>query len=62
MTQDDDPSEEDMDLLRRLLARRRAGAFISQEEGRAQTLAMIERYRGRLQEGDRLSRNEANKR
>ena len=62
MTRDHNPSEEDTDLLRRLLARRQAGTFISEEEGRARTLAMIERYRGRLPADQRLSRDEANKR
>ena len=62
MTRDHNPSEEDADLLRRLLARRQAGVFISEEEGRARTLAMIERYRSRLPADRRLSRDEANKR
>jgi len=54
-------------LLKRLLAERAEGSFVSLEEGERRTREMIERkrldkHRGRLPASERLTRNEANAR
>lgn len=48
MTQDDGNTREEVDLLKSLLEKRRAGVFISDEEGRVRTLNMIATKRKRL--------------
>jgi predicted membrane GTPase involved in stress response len=60
MTHDNDRSDKS---LAHLIQERRNGSFVSQEEGRSNTLAMLaHKFRGRLARKDRLSRDEANER
>ncbi len=48
MTQEDDNTREEVELLKALLEKRRAGTFISDEEGRVRTLNMIATKHKRL--------------
>jgi hypothetical protein len=48
MKQDDDNTREEVELLKALLEKRRAGVFISDEEGRVGTHNMIATKRKRL--------------